>query len=67
MKHVDATVIAIMMPFSSVITGVLSVIIGYDTISSNLIIGAVLGFSAIMLSGLADVFETKKHEKKVNS
>ena len=67
MKHVDATVIAIMMPFSSVITGVLSVIIGYDTISSNLIIGAVLGFSAIMLSGLADVFETKKHAKKVNS
>lgn len=63
MKHVGAGAVAIIMPFSAVVTGVLSVLIGTDKITSNLVIGALLGFLAAMLSGLDDVLESKKQEK----
>jgi len=54
MKRVDATVVAVMMPFSSVVTTIVSIIAGKDTLSKNLIIGASLGLVAVILSGLAD-------------
>lgn len=54
MKRVDATVVAVMMPFSSVVTTVVSIIAGKDTLSKNLMIGASLGLVAVILSGLAD-------------
>lgn len=54
MKHVDATVVAVMMPFSSVVTTVLSVVAGSDTLTWNLVIGVVLGLAAIILSGFGD-------------
>lgn len=54
MKYVDATVVAVMMPFSSVVTTVLSVVAGSDTLTWNLVIGVVLGLAAIILSGFGD-------------
>lgn len=54
MKRVDATVVAVMMPFSSVVTTVVSILAGKDILSKNLIIGASLGLVAVILSGLAD-------------
>ena len=60
MKHLDATVVAIMMPFSAVITGTLSVIFGMDTLSPSLIFGAIAMLAATILSGLSDAFENKK-------
>lgn len=54
MKHVDATVVAVMMPFSSVVTTVVSVLAGNDKLTANLVIGIVLGLAAIILSGFAD-------------
>ena len=54
MKRVDPTVVAIMMPFSSVVTAIISMIAGLDTLSHTLVIGAVLVLSATVLSGLAD-------------
>lgn len=66
MKHVDATVVAIIMPFSAVITGISSCIVGYDTISLDLIIGAILGFAAIMISSISDIFETRRQLRNFN-
>ena len=60
MKEVDPTVVAVMMPFSSVVTVLVSVLSGTDTLTPSLVIGAVLGLSAIVLSGLG---EREKKEK----
>ncbi len=62
MKKVDPTVVAVMMPFSSVVTTIASIFMGKDTVSYTLIIGAVLGFVAIILSGLGDRTPKKEAE-----
>ncbi len=59
----DVTFIAVAMPISAVITLVLSVLCGTDALTSSLIIGAVLIFVAVVLSGLGDVSEQKKAER----
>ena len=60
MKYIDASVVAMIMPFSAVISGVLSVLFGLDTLSLNLILGAGIGFAAAVLSSLADILEKRK-------
>lgn len=54
MKHVAASVVAIMMPFSSVVTTFSSIIAGKDVLTLNLIIGVIIGLIAIILSGFGD-------------
>ena len=54
MKEVDPTVVAVMMPFSSVVTVLASVVVGTDSLSPSLLIGAAIGLAAIILSGLAE-------------
>ena len=54
MKKVSPSVVAVIMPFSSVVTAVLSVLLGKDTFSWSLVIGVVLGVVAIILSGFGD-------------
>lgn len=54
MKRVDATVVAVMTPFSSVVTMIVSVLTGKDALSTNLLAGASLGLIAVILSGLGD-------------
>lgn len=54
MKHIDATAVAVMMPFSAVFTGILSVVSGQDTISFSLIAGGILVLIASIISGLSD-------------
>lgn len=55
MKKVDPTVVSVMMPFSSVITTIASIIMGSDTLSLNLIIGVVLGLAAVIMSSFGDI------------
>ena len=57
LKKLDPSFVVIIMPFTAVITGVVSVLLGSDTLSIGLAAGAVLIFVAILISGLAD---TKK-------
>ncbi len=57
MKHINASTVAIIMPFSAVITGVVSVLIGTDELNVNLIVGAILGFAAIVMSSFDDIFK----------
>ncbi len=55
MKHIDPTAVAIIMPFSAVVTGILSVLTGSDVLNLNLVFGAILGVAAVMMSSLDDI------------
>jgi len=54
MKHVSASVVAVIMPFSAVITGVFAVMVGQDKPTYSLLVGAVLGLAAGVLSAIGD-------------
>ena len=63
-KYVSANVVAVIMPFSAVITGIVSVILGMDSLSSTLLIGAALGLVASFMSSAGDILENKKAAKE---
>lgn len=70
MKHLDATVVAVMMPFSAVITGIFSILLGMDTLSPSLFFGAIAMLCASILSSLSDlkkkpIPELKIHKKSI--
>ena len=65
MKYIDASAVAVIMPFSAVVTGVLSVILGTDNLTLNLVLGASIGFIAAILSGIADVMDARKKTKEI--
>lgn len=54
LKKLDPSFVVVIMPFTAVITGVVSVLVGTDALSFGLVAGAVLIFTAILISGLAD-------------
>ncbi len=60
-RHIDPSIVAVMCPFSAVITGIISVIFGTDQMNINLILGSILIFVAVTLSGLNDAINEKKH------
>ena len=60
MKHVSATVVAVIMPFSAVVTGILATLSGQDQPTWSLLIGAVLGIGASLLSAFGDIKEKKQ-------
>ena len=64
MKHVSANVVAVIMPFSAVVTGIFSVVIGQDEPTSTLLIGAILGLAAGFLSAIGDNMDKKAEESK---
>ena len=64
MKTVDPAAVAIMMPFSSVVTTVISICVGTDTLSGSLVFGVILGLIAIILSGLGDKINIQKSKKQ---
>jgi len=59
LKHIEANIVAVIMPFSAVVTGVLSVIFGTDILDIHLILGAVLGMGAIFLSSYDDLLKRR--------
>ena len=62
MKYVSPTVVAVIMPLSAVVTGVVAVALGQDTLSASLVIGAVLGLAASLMSGIGDVKAKEKSQ-----
>ena len=60
LKKLDPSFVAIAMPFTSVITGIVSVVVGTDSLSFSLVAGALLITAAIMISGLSDTIGKKK-------
>ena len=63
MKFVSPNAVSIMMPFSAVVSSIISVVLGMDTLSFSLILGGVISLIAIILSGRADVKESKNVDK----
>lgn len=63
MKYVSANVVAVIMPFSAVITGVFAIIIGQDEPSTSLLIGGILGLAASFMSSAGDILENKRNKK----
>lgn len=60
MKYVNPTAVSVIMPFSSVIASVCSIVLGMDVVSYELIVGGLIVLAAVILSSIADV----KYEKK---
>lgn len=61
MQHIPATVVSVIAPLSAVVTAVLSVCLGTDTFSWQLLLGGGIGFLAAVLSSLEDV-PLRKHK-----
>ncbi len=59
LKHLDASVVSVIMPFASVVTATASVLIGSDILTPYLVVGAILGLAAAIIADL----EPKKKEK----
>ncbi len=64
MKYVSATAVAIVMPFSSVVTGVIAVLIGADTFSLPLLFGGLIILVSSILSSLDDILDKKEKTKR---
>ena len=60
LKYVNASVVAVLMPFSSVITGVLAVCIGKDIFTLHLFLGGLIILLSSILSSVADIKEAKQ-------
>lgn len=59
MKYVSASVVAVIMPFSAVVTSVIAVLSGQDSPTWSLLLGAILGITASLLSAAGDIAESK--------
>ena len=66
MKYVSASVVAVMMPFSSVVTGLSSVALGADTLTLNLILGGLIVFVSAILSSTDDIIGDKTQKNVQN-
>jgi drug/metabolite transporter (DMT)-like permease len=62
MNFVNPTAVSVIMPFSAVVTGIVSVIFGMDTLSLEFIFGGIISLGAVILSSIADI----KYEHKDN-
>ena len=55
MKHVEASAVAVIMPFSAVITSAASVICGTEQLTVRLVLGGLICLAAIFMSSLDDI------------
>lgn len=55
MKFVNPTAVSIIMPFSAVVTGLISVILKMDALSVEFVVGGLISLLAAILSGTADI------------
>lgn len=60
MKYINPTAVSVIMPFSAVITGVISVIAGSDTLTLSFGLGSAITLCAVILSSIADTMYEKK-------
>ncbi len=64
MKRVSATVVAVMMPFSSVVTGVGSVALGVEPLTLSLVIGGLLVLASCFISSAEDIMQDRQLKAK---
>lgn len=54
MQSINTVIVSVISPTSAIVTAVLSVLIGTDRLTSNLVIGGTIGFLAAILSAFDD-------------
>ncbi|MBP5269508.1 MAG: DMT family transporter [Clostridia bacterium] len=59
MKYVNPSAVAVIMPFSSVVTGVAAVIVGRDVFSANLLLGGLIILISSIVSGVGDARDNR--------
>ena len=59
MKYISPNAVAVIMPFSSAVTGIFAIIIGQDQLTATLLIGVFLGLAASFMSASSDISERK--------
>lgn len=64
MKYINVTVVAVMTPFSAVVTGVCSVLLKQDAPTLNLFLGGGIVLVASLLSAADDILENNKANSK---
>lgn len=64
MKYVSPSAVAVIMPLSAVVTGVVAIMLGQDEPSFTLLIGAVIGLVAAIISGFDGVERKPKRIEK---
>ena len=62
MKKINPSTVAVIMPFSAVITSIVSIIFGIDKFSFNLLIGGTIIFFSIIISSFGDKREESKNK-----
>ncbi len=62
--NLDPTLVAVIMPFSAVITSVLSVALGKDVLTLSLIFGAILGVASCIISAFEPKLLPLRRKKK---
>ena len=69
LKYIDINVYTIILSISAIVTTIISIIVGTDKISAELIIGAILIILAVVISGLSDIVTQKKldNSKEIDS
>lgn len=67
LKYVNPCVVAVIMPFSAVVTGVVAVCTGEDRFSLPLLFGGLIIILSSILSGIADNRENKIKEGQVKN
>ncbi len=60
LQNLDVTVVTTIMPLSALVTMVVSVLVGKDTLTVHLVVGAALILGAAILSGVGDILAGKK-------
>lgn len=60
LKFVNASVVAVLMPFSAVVTGIVAVCVGKDTFTFHLLFGGLIILLSSILSSLADIKENNR-------
>ena len=63
LKFVNASVVAVLMPFSSAVTGIVAVCIGDDVFTLHLLLGGLIILLSSILSSVADIKETKQEKQ----
>ncbi len=64
MKHLDTSLVAIIMPFSSIVTTVISLCLGTDTFTWYLVFGALIGVFAAIIADF-DLSRFKRKPKRL--
>ena len=66
MKLVNPTAVSVIMPFSAVIAGGISLMWGMDTFSLDFLFGGLISLVALILSGIADTKEVEEKKSRNN-